>query len=399
MASYDKRESENNGKKVVKWKATVTIKGFPRTSKTFERRSDAVRWAEKIEYEFKNIRVFGVAHFANKTTSEAIDRYVANLRMVNPARLREVGPIMEWWKAQIGHFKISDVSKDQLYRCRDHLKGSYVKGNTKLGHLSNARVNRYMAALERLFNVACAEWDWITKSPALGIEKLPEPTGRTRFLSEDERFRLLEAVKRSDNRQLYPIVLLALTTGARRGELEHIRVKNVDLTHQKILIPITKTKRPRMLRLVEPALTQVMQAMENRSPDDFLFNSAHIPDQPNFFRRSWNTAVQRAGLKDFKFHDLRHTAASYLAQHGAGLHQISEILGHSSYHVTKRYVHLIEKDTMTVLERTASKVFANDSKSAIVGDPGQLHISERQVAGELGKGLGLGIHPPQQNVS
>jgi integrase len=299
MASYEKREQEHNGKKVTKWKATVTIKGFPRTSKVFERRGTAIRWAEKTEYEFKNIRVFGAAHHANKTTAEAIDRYLANLRMANPARMREVGPIMEWWKGQLGHFKLCDVSKDQLYRCRDQLKASHIKGNPKLGKLSNARVNRYMAALERLFNVACNEWDWIAKSPLSGIEKLPEPTGRTRFLADDERGKLLEAAKQSENRQLYTVVLLALTTGARRGELERIQVKHVDVANQKILVPITKTKKPRMLRLVEPALSQVVAAMEKRLPDDFLFASSINPSQPNFFRRSWNMPT--------KFHRIRNT--------------------------------------------------------------------------------------------
>lgn len=392
MASYEKREQEHNGKKVTKWKVTVTIKGFPRSSRVFERRHDAVRWAEKTEYEFKNIRVWGAAHHANKTMAEAIDRYVTNLRMVNPARMKEVGPIMDWWKGQLGHFKLCDVSKDQLYRCRDQLKASHVKANPKLGKLSNARVNRYMAALERLFNVACAEWDWIAKSPVGGIEKLPEPTGRTRFLTEDERDKLLEAVQKSENRQLYTIVLLAITTGARRGELERIQLKHVDVANQKILVPITKTKKPRILRLVEPALSQVIAAMGKRAPDDFLFASSIKPNQPNFFRRSWNTAVKRAGLKDFKFHDLRHTAASYLAQHGAGLHQISEILGHSSYHVTKRYVHLIEKDTMTIIEKTASRVFTSGNQRSELASSRELRVPKGEDPQEVGNGLGLGVH-------
>lgn len=392
MATIEKRVWESNGKKEIRHKATVTVKGFPRTSKTFERRTDAVKWAEKTEYEYKNQRTFGEAHFADKLTSEAIERYTASLKLTNPARLREVGPIMAWWKQQIGHFKLNDVSKDQLYRYRDQLKAVHVKGNPKLGTLTNARVNRYMAALERLYNVAITEWEWLAKNPLAGIAKLPEPAGRTRFLSNEERDALFKAAEHSENLHLRVIIMLAITTGARRAEIENIQLKHIDLVQQKILVPITKTKRPRVLRLVEPALSHVQEMAKTGCPDDFLFSNPSTPHKPNGFRRAWNTALKRAKLKDFKFHDLRHTAASYLAQHGAGLHQISEILGHSSYHVTKRYVHLIEKDTMTIIEKTASKVFRNDGQCTVMGSSSELRLPEGKDGRELGEGLGVGVH-------
>lgn len=364
MATIETRERVKDGKVLKRFKATVTLKGCPRTSKTFDRKSDAEDWAKKTEYELKHQRVFGHAHHKSKVLSDAIDRYLAGLEDVNPGRHKGVAPLLEWWSNKIGSLKMGNLSKDVVLQQRDKLKAMHVKGNATLPKLSNARVNRYVAALIRVLNVATDDWDWIPKNPLDGLEMLPEPTGRTRFLQSDDLAKLLQAVRDSDNRDLETIVALAITTGARRGEIERIRRRDIDFAQQKILLPKTKNGQPRIIHLVEPALSLMTKACVRPGidKDSFIFASPCERSRPNSFRRAWKTATRRAGLEDFRFHDLRHTAASNFAKHGAGLHQIGELLGHRSLGATRRYTHLVEKDLAAIVESTAQKVFDHDKQ-------------------------------------
>lgn len=378
VRKYQYKDKNGETRTGEKYKATVTVTGFPRTSKMFERKTDARDWANKTEYEFKHQRSFGHAHHKQKTLNDAIRRYEQSLKLSNPKRHKQVWPMLEWWGKKIGGAKLSELTKDQIILQRDRLKTNHVRNNPKLPNISNARVNRCMATLSRVLTVAADEWDWIAKNPMLGIQNLPEPSGRTRFLQDEELNQLVAAAKQSENPDMYAIIVLAITTGARRGEIERIRFKDVSLTQKKILLPITKNKKPRMLHLVEPAYSLIKAIYERPRPDcqEYMFASPFEASRHNCFRRAWNTAVRRAELKDFRFHDLRHTAASFLAQHGAGLHQISEILGHSSFQVTKRYIHMIEKNTVAIIESTAAKVFSHDQQLS-VGGKGEVFLPHK----------------------
>ena len=362
IIEYRKADKNGEVRTIKKHKATVTIKGFPRISRTFDRKTDASEWASKTEYEYKHQRSFGHDHHRTKTLTNTIERYSQYVLLTNPKWHQDIEPILKWWDERLGKTRLGDLSKDLILQQRDRLMNTHVRNNPKLSKLSNARVNRVMAILNRALNLATDEWGWLAKNPIIGIEKLPEPTGRTRFLQGNEREDLLAAARCSDNADMYAIIILALTTGARRGEIERIRIKDVDFEQKKILLPITKNKKPRILHLVEPAYSHIKQIHDRPRPEhqDYLFASPHDVSRPNSFRRAWRTTIKRAKLEDFRFHDLRHSAASFLAQHGAGLHQISEILGHSSYQVTKRYLHLVDKNIAAIVESTAAKVFGNE---------------------------------------
>ncbi len=358
VRKYRKQASNGTVKEVIRYKATVTIKGFPRKSRTFDRKTDAQAWAEKLEYEYKHQSAFGEALHKTKTVKDALDRYTSTLKLSQPKRHRDIVYILHSWETKIGHIKIGDVTKDMLIKQRDSMLGLRVKGNPDKGQLSNASVNRMMSVINRLFNVMVDEWGWLSRNPMQGIKSLPESKGRTRFLQGDELERLLAAARKSDNSDLYAIIVLAITSGARRGEIENIRPKDVDFVSGRILLPITKNGRPRTLYIVGQSYDAIKVVYARMRRDQkYLFASPHDAARPNDFRSSWHVAVKRAALEDFKFHDLRHSAASFYAQSGAGLHQIAEILGHSSFHVTKRYTHLLETDTVDVVNKTAERVF------------------------------------------
>src|SRR5262249_11750144 len=125
---------------------------------------------------------------------------------------------LHWWKNHIGSLSLSEVRPSTILQYRDTLK------KTK----SNATVNRYMALLSHAFTMAI-QWEWSEHNPVRLISKMKEPRGRTRYLSDEEQKRLLEECQKSRNRLLYTIVVVGLSTGARRGELLNLHWDDVDL--------------------------------------------------------------------------------------------------------------------------------------------------------------------------
>jgi integrase len=221
-----------------------------------------------------------------------------------------------------------------------------------------ATINRYMNALSHAFTIAINEWEWLQDHPMKKISKLPEPRGRVRFLDDDERKRLLNACQQVDSPYLYMFVVLALSTGARHGELTHLRWRDVDFKRKVIVLHDTKNKERRVLPLAHHAL-ELIQAhhKERDTASDLVFPAPRNPREPWASRTSWLEALEKAKIEDFRFHDLRHSAASYLAMNGASLTEIAEVLGHKTLAMVKRYAHLSEAHTAKVVASMNQKIF------------------------------------------
>ena len=193
-------------------------------------------------------------------------------------------------------------------------------------------------------------------NPALKITKPREPRGRVRFLSDDERERLLRVCSEHRNPMMHPIVVLALSTGMRQGEILGLRWGDVDLERGRIVLHETKNGERRLVPLVGPAKEALaMYRGEGAKPRALLFPSTTNDDKPIEIRKAWGTCMTRAQIEDFRFHDLRHSAASYLAMSGASLAEIAEVLGHKTLQMVKRYAHLSEAHTASVVERMNAK--------------------------------------------
>lgn len=194
------------------------------------------------------------------------------------------------------------------------------------------------------------------------VKKPSEPRGRVRFLSDEEREALLQACRDSSNPWLYLAVVVALSTGMRNGELMSLSWKDVDLKAGRIVLHETKNGERRVVPLAGPALSLLKEHAKVRRLDtDLLFPANKKQEdgtiRPIDLRTPWETALKRAGITDFHWHDLRHTAASYLAMNGASLAEIAEILGHKTLAMVKRYAHLSEAHTASVVERMNRAMF------------------------------------------
>ncbi|MDG5469848.1 site-specific integrase [Deltaproteobacteria bacterium IMCC39524] len=349
MAVVQERKGKD-GK--TKYRALVRLKGHPPVSATFDRKTDAKRWGARTEEEIKDGRYFKSAEAKKHTISDLIDRYTEDVLPLRPKNSRNHKIHLTWWKDNIGYYFLSDVNAAMIVECRDKLtKEKTNRGTPK----SPATVNRYTATLSHLFNVAIREWEWMEFNPLTRIKKLTESRGRVRFLDEDERDRLLETCKESSEPLLYPLVVLALTTGMRRGEIMGITWKDVDFERKRILLHKTKNNERRAAPLVGPAHVLLKELSKVRRLDNPYVFPGKKADKSAYIRKAWKEALTQAKIEDFRFHDLRHTTASYLAMNGATSPEIAEVLGHKTLEMVKRYAHLSETHTTSVVEKMASK--------------------------------------------
>jgi len=195
-------------------------------------------------------------------------------------------------------------------------------------------------------------------SPIKKIKRLKEDRGRTRFLNDKERERLLNACIEFENESLYLIVVIALSTGARQGEILNLRWNNVDLKRRAITFVETKNDEIRSVPLQGFAYELLKERNKNkRSDTNLIFPSNIDPQKPISINSVFRKAAEKAKLDDFRFHDLRHSAASYLAMNGASLVEIAEILGHKTLQMVKRYAHLTEQHTADVVASMNEQIF------------------------------------------
>jgi integrase len=201
------------------------------------------------------------------------------------------------------------------------------------------------------------DWEWASQNPVLGIRKPKEPRGRERYLSEHELQKLLSACQASSSSHLHDVVVLALCTGMRRGEIVGLRWPMVDFTRGFIRLSLTKNGTSRSVPLVEPALGQLAARHKVRRIDTDRVFPAASGDGEWDLKKAWTTALRKAEIGDFRFHDLRHTAASYLAMNGATTVQLAAILGHKTLAMVKRYAHLSDTHNAAVVESMAKRMF------------------------------------------
>jgi integrase len=349
MAVIQERKGKD-GK--TNFRALIRLKGHPTVSATFARKTDARRWAATAEEEIKDGRYFKSAEAKKHTIKDLIKRYEEEVLPLKPKNSPNYKIHLRWWKDKIGDYFLADVNTAMIVECRDKLKKEVTsKGTPK----SPATVNRYMTTLSHLFNVAIREWEWMEFNPISRIKKLKESRGRVRFLDEKERDRLLEACQASNSQLLYPFVILALTTGMRYGEVTNIQWKDVDFDRRRILLHETKNDERRAAPLVGLAHDLLKKLSKVRRLDNPYVFPGNEEGKPVYMRDTWNDALAKSEIEDFRFHDLRHTTASYLAMNGATLAEIAEVLGHKTLAMVKRYAHLSETHTTNVVEKMASK--------------------------------------------
>lgn len=352
MAAIEKRVSCDNK---TSYRVKIRIKGYPTETATFERLTDARHWAQQTETAIRERRYFKTTEAKKHTLSEAIDRYVKQVLPQKPKCIKDQSGQLKWWKEAIGKFSLAEITPALVAEYREKIS----EGITQRGTRRNpSTINRYLAALSHLFTISVKEWGWTEENPLQKVTKMKEPRGRVRFLSDDERERLLAAAKESPSKYLYLIIVLCLSTGARKMEILGLTWDSVDLQRGIITLHQTKNGERRILPVAGHALDLMREHSKIRRIDtNLVFPSSHNPKQPIDIRTPFETALKRAEINDFRFHDLRHSAASYLAMNGASLAEIAEVLGHKTLQMVKRYAHLSDAHMMKVVANMNERIF------------------------------------------
>jgi len=351
MASIEKRTL---GDGTTSYRVKVRLKGFPVQTATFERLTDARRWVQQTESAIRDGRHFKTSQSKKHTLADLIEKYETEVLPLKHNSTENQRCYLKWWKENIGEYTLADVNAALITEYRNKLIGDKNQYGREKG-VSTA--NRYTTALGHVFTVAVNEWEWLEHNPVRKIKKIQEPRGRVRFLSDEERPILLEACKKSENPHLYTVVILALSTGARKNEILNLKWRDIDLIRSLVTLHETKNGERRSLPIKGYANTLIEEKFKMRDKNcDYVFPSEK-KCQPIDIRTAWENAVKNAGIADFRFHDLRHSAASYLAMNGASLAEIAEVLGHKTLQMVKRYAHLSQAHTAGVVERMNQKIF------------------------------------------
>ena len=188
----------------------VRVTGYKTKTATFRKRTDAVIWTQETETRIRQSQYFPdrLAASEKYTLGDLLDRY---RREVLPRKRdkKQTGQL-EWWKSQLGEYRLKEMSSSLISLCRDRLIG---ENSDRTGRKRTAAtVNRYLALISHVFAIAVREWEWMAVNPVTKISKLKESRGRTRFLSDEEREKLLAACRSSTSPHLVTIVTLALST-------------------------------------------------------------------------------------------------------------------------------------------------------------------------------------------
>ena len=347
MAQIRKREGKNG----TRYMAVVRREGQSRAA-TFRTKSEALKWAGLIEADITKGKHLPPTESKRKSVRDLMTRYK---EIVIPKQKDQRNPKRHanFWIDRLGDLKLSRLSPAALVEVRDELTKDKAAST----------VNRYLAVMSHACTLAEREWGWLESNPVRRVGRLKEPSGRVRYLTDKERGRLLGAVKATDHPHLYSIVLIALTTGARRNEILSLRWRNVDLKKGIAIIEDSKNNDRRSMTLVPQVLEELKKLRKIRHIDDDLIFLHPKSGKPSYFyfEKAWREARQRARIKDFRFHDLRHSCASYLAMNGATTAEIAAVLGHKTLAMVKRYSHLSDEHVRGVVEKTAAKVLGNDT--------------------------------------
>jgi integrase len=338
----------------VHYRVQIRIKGQPPITRTFDCKTDAAAWAKEQEVDIDPGRRPRTTKERKRTLADLIDKYLAEAvpKKVHNKDKRNLEARLGWWRDQIGYRYLIEIAPADIAECRDRLE---QQTNRYGNHLSGATINRYLAALGAAFKYAVKERHWLDASPVGNVGRRAESAGRTRFLDDDERKRLMAACRASDHPELHLAVTLAITTGMRKGEILSLRWPHVDLKRSLVQLIDTKNGSARTVPLPKIAAALLEQRGKVRSlTDDRVFT------EKRDFDLAWRNALAAAEINDFRFHDLRHTAASYLAMHGATLAELAEVLGHKTLQMVKRYSHLTEQHKRGLIDRMAVGVFGDD---------------------------------------
>ena len=232
-----------------------------------------------------------------------------------------------------------------------------------------SRLSRYML-LRYVFNLA-RKWNLAGAivNPTAGLSTAPE-VHRQRFLTADETKRLIAAIDEDENRGAAQAIKLLLLTGGRRNEITHAKWEHVDWQRRTLVVPVSKSGKPRTIALNGAAIA-LLQSVPRVQGSEHIFPSPFSGHPFASLFYPWDRIRRRAGLADVRLHDLRHSFASFLVNHGVSLYVVQGLLGHTQSRMTQRYAHLATQTLLDAAEVVSSVIYGPRAGASGINGPRQ----------------------------
>lgn len=254
---------------------------------------------------------------------------------------------------QLGPEPVDQLKNEQIAELLEAMRRKgYASGTT----------NRVLILLRYIYNLG-RKWRvaGMAQNPTLGLSTAPD-VQRDRFLDAEETQRLIASIEEDENQTAAQAILLLLLTGGRRNEITQAKWEYVNWERRTLLVPLSKSGKPRAIALNGQALA-LLRAIP-RTGNDHIFPSPvnGKPSASLFF--PWDRIRKRAGLKDVRLHDLRHSFASFLVNQGISLYVVQGLLGHAHSRTTQRYAHLAHETLLDAAERVGDVVASGNSRAS-----------------------------------
>lgn len=227
--------------------------------------------------------------------------------------------------------------------------------------VKNSTINKYIRVLSKMFNLGIDN-EILSKNPVNKVVKLKEDNHKIRYLTKDEEKRLFKEIekeyevldrytrkKKIVQPYLYlkPIIITALQTGMRKGEILSLEWENINFEYGYIDLLKTKTNRPRKIPL-SSGLKDMFKGLERESK--YVFTNPKTNTAYKSITKSFRAVLEKAKIENFRFHDLRHTVATRLVEKNIDLFVVQDILGHSKITTTQRYAHPVPQRKLDAVE-------------------------------------------------
>jgi integrase len=305
------------------WQARVR-KANQSITKTFINKVDAERWSKQIEVEMQKGSYTNLVLAERTTFAEIIERYIIEVLPTMRGGKADFIRLKALARRPIAKLNMVALTPQKIAQHRDE----------RLKEIAPATVIRELSYFSSIITYARKEWGININNPVALVARPKNPQGRSRILDAAETNALFEALRPTGRRSIWmlPLVRLALETAMRRSELLGLRWEHIDLGRRTIFLRLTKNGTSRIVPLSTHAIQILTEIPSNI--DGRVFPVSH-----EVVSQAFNRARKQAGVKDIRFHDLRHMAITRLAEKLPNLIELSAVSGHKSLAMLKRYYH------------------------------------------------------------
>lgn len=308
----------------TRYQGLVRISNHPTISKTFDLKSHAIQWVKEKEIQIQKGEIITGYKPKTETLGDILERYLHEITSKKKSPQVEAVKIRRLISDPISKVQCQNLTAIHIIKFRDERLKKVTSGTTL----------KDLSLLNHAITIAKTEWGFpIAVNPVSGIKKPKQNPPRDRRLEIGEEKLLLKGCSQSKNPYLKHLVVVAIETAMRRGELLKLEWKNINFTDRTAYLPTTKNGSPRTV----PLSTRAIQELKTMPID---ITGKVFPLSETALRGLWRRTMKRTGLENLRLHDLRHEATTRFFELGLNVMEVSTIKGHKDLRMLKRYTHI-----------------------------------------------------------